>query len=504
MLPLDAEKFRSRANIRVAVSDLPQVLEAEPNDEPAKATASAAPAVISGRIQASGDRDLFKFEAKKGSVWAIETQAAQRGSPVDTKIEVLDAKGKPVERMLLQAVRDSAITFRGVDSVTPDVRVDNWREMELNQLMYLGGEVAKIFRMPEGPDSGFQFYQINGQRRAYFNTSSAAHALDEACYIVEPHPPGTRLVSNGLPTFTLHYANDDDGERKVGTDSRLLFTAPADGGYLVRVGDSRGLGGERFTYQLVIREAREDFSVRIDNVNLALNAGSGQGFTVTADRKDGFDGDIAVEFAGVPEGYKVASPFVIQSGHVTARGTLNALPGAKSLDAAEWAKVKVIATATVGGKWATRDVNNLGAVTLGKEPTVSVALEPAAPGDTLEKVSPPTPLQTQDPAKPFEITIAPGEILPAWIKVKRKGADGDLRFDVDNLPHGVIVDNLGLNGITLLAKQNEGEIFLQAAPWVAEQDRLCFAICRDAGKQSSLPVLLHVRKKEGVKVLTVK
>jgi hypothetical protein len=277
MLPLDAEKFRSRANIRVAVSELPQVLEAEPNEEPAHAAASAAPAVISGRIQAPGDRDLFKFEAKKGSVWAIETQAAQRGSPVDTKIEVLDTNGKPVERLLLQSVRDSAITFRGVDSVTPDVRVDNWREMELNQLMYLGGEVAKIFRMPEGPDSGFQFYQINGQRRAYFNTSSAAHALDEACYIVEPHPPGTHLVSNGLPAFTLHYANDDDGERKTGTDSRLLFTAPADGAYLVRVADSRGLGGERFTYQLVIREAREDFSVRIDNVNLTLNAGSGQG-----------------------------------------------------------------------------------------------------------------------------------------------------------------------------------------------------------------------------------
>ena len=68
----------------------------------------------------------------------------------------------------------------------------------------------------------------------------------------------------------------------------------------------------------------------------------------------------------------------------------------------------------------------------------------------------------------------------------------------------ILIGSLIANGITLLAKQNEGEIFLQAAPWVGEQDRLCFAICRDAGKQSSLSVLLHVRKKEGVKVLTVK
>ena len=39
---------------------------------------------------------------------------------------------------------------------TNDVRVENWREMELNELLYMNGEVAKIFRMPEGPDSGFQ------------------------------------------------------------------------------------------------------------------------------------------------------------------------------------------------------------------------------------------------------------------------------------------------------------------------------------------------------------
>ena len=147
---------------------------------------------------------------------------------------------------------------------------------------------------------------------------------------------------------------------------------------------------------------------------------------------------------------------------------------------------------------------DFGTVTLAADPQLYLALEPAAPGDTLAKLSPATPLQPQDPAKPFEITIAPGEIIPAWIKIKRNGANGDLRFDVENLPHGIIVDNLGLNGITLLAGQNEGEIALKAEPWVAEQDRLCFGIARDAGKQSSLPVMLHVRKREGVKAITVK
>ena len=350
----------------------------------------------------------------------------------------------------------------------------------------------------------FSTYQINGKRRTYFDTNATAHALDEPAYIVEPHPPGAQLASNGLPVFPLFFANDDDADRRLGTDSRLLFTAPADGAYLVRVSDSRGLGGERFVYRLVVREAREDFAVRLEGLNPAINVGSGQAFTVTADRVDGFEGDIKVEIAGVPDGYKVSSPLLIQAGHVSARGTLVALPGAQALDAAAWAKVQVTATGAPGGQQITHPVNPLGTVTLGKEPTLYAALEPAAAGDTLEKLSPATPLQPQDPERPFEITIAPGEIIPAWVKLLRVSAKGDLRFDVENLPHGVIVDNLGLNGITVLASQNEGEIALKAARWVPEQDRLCFVTSRDGGKQSSLPVLLHVRKKEGVKAVTLK
>jgi hypothetical protein len=117
-------------------------------------------------------------------------------------------------------------------------------------------------------------------------------------------------------------------------------------------------------------------------------------------------------------------------------------------------------------------------------------------------------MQEQDPVKPFEITVSPGEIIPAWIKIRRtggNGAGGDIRFDVQNLPHGVIVDNLGLNGITLLARQNEGEIHIKAEPWVEEMDRLVFAKTRGFGEQTSLPVILHVRKKaNATRSVTVK
>lgn len=488
-LPLDASRFRTRKGFKVIVGKGSEVVEKEPNDSPAQATSIPVPCGVNGRLsfaQGMADSDLFRFEAKAGQTWIVETAAAQRGSPADTRIEILHPDGKPVERMQLQAVRDSAITFRGIDSTSPDCRVENWEEMELNEYLYLQGEVVKIFRMPQGPDSGFLFYTSAGKRRAYFDTTSTAHALDEPCYVVDPHPPGARLAGNGLPVFQLHYANDDDGDRKLGSDSKLFFTAPKDGAYLARVTDARGQGGDRFTYRLTVREAKPDFKVTLNGASPKINAGSGQSFSVTADRLDGFDGEITVDIKGLPRGFTVSNPLVIQAGHSEAKGTLNALmdatdPGTNS------ALCMVTATASIKGKVVTKEVNNFGMIKLAEKPKLFVSLEPPSPQHGSNAVS-------TTNSQPLELTIAPGQTIPAWLKVKRNGHEDLVTFTVEDLPHGVIVDNIGLNGVLIPKGQNEREIFLTAAKWVPETDRLCFAIENQAGRQTSVPVMLHVRK----------
>ncbi len=50
----------------------------------------------------------------------------------------------------------------------------------------------------------------------------------------------------------------------AGEDSRLHFEAPADGTYLLRVSDVRGLEGERFAYRLTAREPALDYSIAFD------------------------------------------------------------------------------------------------------------------------------------------------------------------------------------------------------------------------------------------------
>lgn len=496
-VPIDANHFRSRSAFKVLVSDGAELVEIEPNDTPATANPMKVPGAVNGRswnrnlfagrnaaLPRAADVDLFRFEAKAGQAWIIETMAARRGSPIDTKIEVLHADGRPVQRLLLQATRDSYITFRGIDSNIADARLQNWEEMELNQFAYLQGEICKLFRAPQGPDSGFNFYTMAGKRRAYFDTSATAHANDEPCYIVEPHPPGTKLVANGLPVFPLFYANDDDGERKLGSDSKLQFIAPQDGSYLIRVSDTRGFGGDRFAYRLVVREVRPDFNVTLNGANPEVNAGSGKSFSVSAERIDGYNGEIAVEITGLPPGFAVSAPLVIQAGHDSASGTLNAAPDAPQPTEANWAHTQVSARAMVNGQGVSKSVNNLGRIKLTEKPKLFVALEPEPSATAAAPVA----------GQPLEIALAPGQMIPARLKVRRNGHDDLITFTVDNLPHGVIVDNIGLNGVLIPKGESERQIFLSAARWVPETDRLCYAVENQVGRQTSLPVLIKVRK----------
>lgn len=187
----------------------------------------------------------------------MEIDAPRSKSPLDSRVEVLDAEGNSIERIRLQAVRDTWLTFRGKNSMTAnDFRLFKWREMSLNQLLYVNGEVVKLWHSPRGPDSGYIVYPGTGNRWGYFDTTPLAHPLGQNAYIVEAIATGDEPRPNGLPVFTIHFENDDQSHRRWGNDSQLTFTAPQDGEYLVRVSDIRGFQGKEFKYTLTLRPRR--------------------------------------------------------------------------------------------------------------------------------------------------------------------------------------------------------------------------------------------------------
>jgi hypothetical protein len=704
-VPVDTGKFHIRGPIKVLVGDLPEIVPAESNravisavnDTLQRAAPMAAPGSAAGRIhlRSAGlpsEANFYRFESKAGQNWIIETEAARRGSPIDTRIDVLSVDGQPIERVVLQAVRDSYINFRGIDSLAGAPRLKSYEEMELNQFILMGGEVCKLYQAPRGPDSDFGLYQaLNGQRRAYFDTTATSHANFEPVYVVQPHPPGTKLPNNGLPSFPIYYSNDDDAERKLGRDSRLLFTAPVDGPYVIRVIDSRAQAGERYVFRLTVRKPQPDFRVSLVGANPTVSAGGGKQFKVQADRLDYFDGDIRVDITGLPPGFTVTTPLTIQAGHLEAQGVLFALEGAPQPPMPNAAISQIVATARVDGREVTHPVGSFGQIKLGGKPSIVVHLQPtqrsaaaiagasatatkpgaqrwvvvepvsflSKGGATLTKQadksllaggtnpdkdsytviartdvrnvravrlevlgdpslpagspgrgdgngnfvlsqfrvsagpksdftkSAPVVLQSaeadysqpgfpvaaaidgagtngwaigfEDPKHGWsvmrkgkdpshtatfqmkspidfaegtiltvtldqtsavkghnlgrlrlsvladeppslepppipEVVLAPGGTTTCKLTIDRRGFAGSIEFEVNDLPHGVIVDNIGLNGILIPEGQNEQTVYLTAAPWVAPIDRLFFAVAKGAGGQASLPVWLRVRR----------
>jgi hypothetical protein len=76
------------------VSPFDNVLEAEPNNEPASATAAAElPVAFNGILAEKGDVDHFRFKAVKGQELEIEVFGRRLGSPIDPVLQILDAKG---------------------------------------------------------------------------------------------------------------------------------------------------------------------------------------------------------------------------------------------------------------------------------------------------------------------------------------------------------------------------------------------------------------------------
>ena len=675
------------------IEQIPVVAEVEPNNSVQTAQIIALPVNFQGKVFAEAFReqtvaiedDLFGFEAIAGEQWVFEVKAAQKNSMLDSKIEILDARGTPVPRVLLRSVRNSEIEFRSVSSEQKGFRFANYDETRLDEYLYVNGEVLKHFRQRRGPDSDSLFYPENGARQGYFDTTPRSHPLGQVAYVVKPYPVGTPLPDNGLPVFTVNYENDDSSDRKHGNDSKLYFEVPADGVYYLRLSDVRDHHGEAFDYEVIARRPQQSFGISLGGNNPTVNRGGGKAFTVTANRIDGFNGPITVQFSNIPDGISVTSPIVIQAGHSQARGVIHVHADAEVPTGNQWGVAE--GHAVIGGKGVVKSGGMLGELKIAEPAKVIAHMTPVTQQNlptttfwsrndrsfteatpvgwltdskaTLEKLedqsllakgvnpdndvyrvkydlpagvlqalrldvlgdaSLPTgapgrnpdngnfvineaefylvnttnpkekqklefkaafadfsqdgfsaeamldgkvetawaisqkgegdvytvprngedashyaefelaaPLEVKQPSllmvvlkqsqnlkqhnvgrfkisvsntelkRPAvetpvvaEIDIVPGQETQVRLSVQRRGFTGRIAFEVFNLPHGVIVNDIGLNGVLIVEGQNERSIFLAAEDWIPEQSRLFYAQANVEGNQCTLPMRLNV------------
>jgi hypothetical protein len=284
-------------------------------------------------------------------------------------------------------------------------------------------------------------------------------------YKVEVHPPGSTFPENGMPVFELPYRNDDGGPG-YGKDARLFFDPPTDGVYQVRVTDARGAGGPTHAYHLTVRPPKPDFTVSVNPSSPKAWKGGTLPLAVTLTRTDGFDGEVAVELVGLPVGF-TSRPTVVDAGLTTATLGLTSLPTAYGPSKPE--PTKLVATATIDGKPVVREVT-----------LSSVGI--ADPGDVVA---------TTDRQ---ELTLKPGHEARFVVKVERRnGFKGRVPLDVLGLPHGVTVQNIGLNGILCTERDSEREVVLKAEPWVTARTVPILPVATREGKPGQHGAMLTLR-----------
>ncbi len=101
--------------------------------------------------------------------------------------------------------------------------------------------------------------------------------------------------------------NDDHYDAASGlntdhADSYLMVKLPADGKYLIHLGDTRRQGGKEYGYRLRLSQPQPDFVLRLMPSRLAMPGKGSTAVTVFAMRKDGFDGPITLKFKDLPQG----------------------------------------------------------------------------------------------------------------------------------------------------------------------------------------------------------
>ena len=457
---------------KLVVAEGPQGVEAEENDSPGNANPVATPGGISGRIGIPGDIDTYRFEAKKGQRLIVEVFGRRLGSPVDPVIEILDSAGKPVPRAVLRPVAETAVAFRDHPSGIKAIRLTQWNDFAIDDYLLIGRELTRIAELPKNPDDDAVLWNVGGERIGMLETTPEQHPLGQAIYKVEVHPPGATFPPGGVPPLVLNHRNDDGGPG-FAKDARLTFDPPADGAYLVRVEDVRGLGGDGFAYHLVVREPRPDFRLALSAESPNIPRGGTAILTATLTRLDGFDEPVDVAIEGLPPGV-TASPIRVERGATTAEFVLMADATAQETSAPTW---RAVATAsTAAGRPLRHEVDPGGAaggwISVAPGPNLTIAAEPS------------------------RVAIRPGERVDLKFLVRRGPAfAGRVPIEVRNLPRGVRVLNIGLNGVLVTESQTERVVSLYAEPWVGPAERPFFAVGKAEAAQTehaSPPITLVV------------
>ena len=348
--------------VKFVVGNLPELIEAEPNDAPGQMQRVGLPATVNGRIERKGDTDRFAFTAGTGEQLVFEVKAEELGSPLDSHLTLYDGQGSEL------ASNDDADP---ADRLNRDGRLEfSFKEagdyaLEIRDLSRLGGpeygyrltirKPAPSFSLGFDTDrpiverGGTGKLKITAKRWEGFDGEITLEVLG----LPKTISASPAVIKNGETQASITLTCESGsalqaypikviGEAKI-NDRPVKQLA----GMQVRVS---GIGPGFTTAQisevpLAITEPVY-FNLEVGATQVPLVRGGGAEFTVTAKRQEGFKAAIALVIENLPAGV-TAEEVQILEGRNHAVVKLTAIEGAK---AGRYPDVAIVGKARLGDR----------------------------------------------------------------------------------------------------------------------------------------------------------
>lgn len=440
--------------VALAVSNMEELTEQEPNHEPGKANRVSAPCGISGRFAQAGDVDAFVFNAKKGQRLLIEAHTLEWYSPTLVYMTLKDAKGSELSKSNPQAVPP---LDQRIDFTAP---ADGDFTLEVQHLNYAGGpsEAYRVTLVPYEP--GFRltlpldrFDVPQGGAVAVPIILAARRDYNgpiEVSVIGPEGVAGKATIKEGqaaapAPVATLILTAKPDlpmGPRSIVIQGQAMINGkPVKEFASVRGVVSTSLGNLPFPPRTMNTQVglgiteKPPFQLTAQFDAKPTIPGKPALLTVTASRAAGFEDEITLAAAGLPANVTAALK-TIPKGQSEAKGQLNT--------AANAPVGQHLITLTGKAKYKGRDY----LVT-----SLPVTLTLAAAAFELK-------------VEPAPIKLAPGGKAKVKVTAVRKTYQGPIEVELRNLPANVTAAK-----VTIAKDQTAAEIEISAAANAAAGDK---------------------------------
>lgn len=344
--------------VPVRLTDEPQAVEAEPNNEPAKANRLPVPGGVSARFGAKNDLDHFVIAGKKGQKLAVLVQTYELNAPTEVLVKVLDAKGAELARSDPQKV-PARVEF------TPPADGDYVLACEHlnylhgpNEVYHLGVEpvvpgveIALALDRYEAPAGGGTAVAVANVNRlnGYAGPVELNVVGSDALYGRVVVPPGQTQAF--VPVWVKEWARPGAYPFRVAATITVAGRPEERFGTLTELVRAN-LGGlpnpppELLGGCVLGVVEKPPFGVTLAADPAVLEKGKAGKIVATVDRAGGFDGDVAFAPLFTPANVTAAAPKPAGKGVTTADIGLTVAGNA----AVGPGQVVIRATGKVGGK----------------------------------------------------------------------------------------------------------------------------------------------------------